>query len=236
MFQIIRSQQRGLADHGWLKSFHTFSFADYYNEKMMSFSSLRVINEDWIEAKSGFPTHGHRDMEIITYIIDGALEHKDSMGNSTIIKPGELQRMSAGTGVKHSEFNPINEGKTHLLQIWITPNVQGVTPSYGQKDFSQSLEENNFVLVASEKGEDGSISLHQDMKLYACKRHHSGSFTFNSHTQKKYWVQLIKGELNLNANNTRETLKEGDAAALSFTNEIQFSWKDNLEMIIFELI
>lgn len=203
---------------------------------MMSFSSLRVINEDWIEAKSGFPTHGHRDMEIITYIIDGALEHKDSMGNSTIIKPGELQRMSAGTGVKHSEFNPINEGKTHLLQIWITPNVQGVTPSYGQKDFSQSLEENNFVLVASEKGEDGSISLHQDMKLYACKRHHSGSFTFNSHTQKKYWVQLIKGELNLNANNTRETLKEGDAAALSFTNEIQFSWKDNLEMIIFELI
>lgn len=236
MFQIIRSHQRGQADHEWLKSFHTFSFANYYNEKMMGFSSLRVINEDWIEAQQGFPTHGHRDMEIITYIVEGALEHKDSMGNTAIIKPGEVQRMSAGTGVKHSEFNPINEGKTHLLQIWIMPNALGITPSYGQKDFSQALSKNDFVLVASEKGEDGSISLQQEMKLYASKRHHSGSFIFNSLSQKKYWVQLVKGELNLLANNTNEILKEGDAAVLTQTNQIKFTWENNVEMLIFELI
>ena len=236
MFQIIRSNQRGIANHGWLQSFHTFSFADYYNEKMMGFSSLRVLNEDIIEAKMGFPTHGHKDMEIITYVIDGALEHRDSMGNSTVIKPGEVQRMSAGTGVKHSEYNQHGDRSTHLLQIWIIPNILGLEPSYDQRDFSKKLEESDFTLVVSEKGEDSSISIQQNMKLYVCKKNRSGSFIFNTQPQKKYWVQIVKGELNLSSAKDNVILNSGDALALSLICEIKFDWSEAIEMLFFELI
>jgi len=157
MFRVIRSEERGNADHGWLRSKHTFSFANYHNPSMMGFARLRVINEDWIEPGQGFGTHPHRDMEILTYMIDGALEHKDSMGNGSVIRPGELQRMTAGTGILHSEFNHSHEDMAHLLQIWILPERNGLEPGYEQKLFPAEEKRNRWLLVASRGGREGSL-------------------------------------------------------------------------------
>ena len=161
MIDVIRSDARGAADHGWLRSKHTFSFADYHNPSMMGFGKLRVINEDWIEPGQGFGTHPHRDMEIVTYMIDGALEHKDSMGNGSVIRPGELQRMTAGTGVLHSEFNASQDDQAHLLQIWILPERNGLEPGYEQKLFPREEKHNQWRLVGSRDGRDGSLTIHQ---------------------------------------------------------------------------
>jgi redox-sensitive bicupin YhaK (pirin superfamily) len=167
MITLRPSQARGYADHGWLKSFHSFSFADYFDPQHMGWGNLRVINEDWIEAGKGFGTHGHRDMEIVTYVLSGALAHQDSMGNIESIQAGEVQRMSAGTGVRHSEFNHAKDVTTHLLQIWIQPSVTGVTPSYQQKAFADTEKQGRLCLIASPDGASGSVSLHADARLYA---------------------------------------------------------------------
>ena len=167
MIQLIRSDSRGSADHGWLKARHTFSFANYYNPAMMGFGSLRVINEDRIEPSQGFGTHPHNDMEIVTYIIDGALEHKDSMGNGSVIQAGDVQRMTAGTGVRHSEFNHSSEAPVHLLQIWILPEEDSLPPGYEQRNYSRDTKLNQWRLIAAREGRDGSLRIHQDVDLHA---------------------------------------------------------------------
>ena len=167
MLQIRKSDERGHADHGWLKSFHSFSFADYRDPAHMGFGALRVINEDWVQPGKGFGTHAHQDMEIITYVLEGTLEHKDSMGNGSLIRPGDVQRMSAGTGVRHSEFNPSKDELVHLLQIWIEPNVRGIKPSYEEKQFDTAAKRGKLCLIGSSDTRQGSVKIHQDADVYA---------------------------------------------------------------------
>ena len=232
MIQIQKSMQRGKADHGWLKSFHTFSFANYYNEKMMSFSSLRVINEDWIGANSGFPSHGHKDMEIITYVIEGAIEHKDSMGNSTIIKPGEVQRMSAGTGVNHSEFNPSRDSITHLLQIWILPKQAMLTPQYQQLHFSSDEKLNNLKLIVSGEDKSDDIKIAQDVNLYASVLQKDHQLVFNFDDKKFTYLNLIKGEIKVN----EQKLVSGDAALIESETALNIQgMASSSEFLLFEL-
>jgi redox-sensitive bicupin YhaK (pirin superfamily) len=230
MFQIRKSSDRGYADHGWLKSMHTFSFANYYDPAHMSFASLRVINEDFIAGGGGFPTHPHQDMEIITYVTEGILEHKDSMGNSTQIKPGEVQRMSAGTGIRHSEFNSSPSVSVHLLQIWILPEEKGITPSYGQKSFLTQISNEKFVLVASRDGREDSVSLNQDADLYVGKSESRQTKEFAIRPHRNIWIQLISGELKVNDH----ILNKGDAIAITHEKSISLDWQ-NAEFILFDL-
>jgi redox-sensitive bicupin YhaK (pirin superfamily) len=237
MTELISASSRGFADHGWLKSWHTFSFADYHNENRMGFGVLRVINEDRIMGGTGFSTHGHKDMEIISYVIEGALEHKDSMGNETVIKPGEVQRMSAGTGIRHSEHNHLKNELGHFLQIWILPKQLGISPGYGQKNFSEDLSKNNLVLVISPNGEDGSISINQDMRLYACKKvdQTTGGFSKVIDSTKKYWIQNIKGSILIQDSVGEYILSPGDALQIQSVSKLTFSWKSGAEFLLFEL-
>jgi quercetin 2,3-dioxygenase len=209
--QVLRSAERGFADHGWLKSFHTFSFADYYNPKYNGFGNLRVINQDSIEGGTGFATHPHRDMEIISYVLEGSLQHQDSMGNKTIIKPGEVQRMSAGTGITHSEHNFEKHMPTKFFQIWIMPNTLGLSPSYDQKDFSQEISKGKPVQVLGpiqEKLQDKIVTCAQNIELWITKTNEKLSLDFaNFSTRKLAWIQIISGTLN--CGNT--LLNSGDA-------------------------
>jgi quercetin 2,3-dioxygenase len=230
MFYLRKSSDRGGASRGWLRSFHTFSFADYYDEKHMNFGVLRVINEDFIAAHSGFAPHGHQNMEIISYIVSGALEHEDSMGNKATIYPGELQRMSAGTGVRHSEYNRTDD-ETHLLQIWILPERDGIAPSYEQKSFLNEINREKFLLVASRTGRDGSISLFQDTDIYVGKSQGEMKKNFSINPGRKVWVQLIKGQLKLN----EHTLGPGDAIAITDEKEILLHWS-SAEFLLFDLV
>lgn len=233
MMMIRKSDERGFADHGWLKSHHTFSFANYYDPQQMGFATLRVINEDHIDGGTGFPAHPHRDMEIITYVVSGALEHKDSMGNSTIIRPGEVQRMSAGTGVRHSEYNHESEQKTHLLQIWILPEETGVTPGYGQKSFESSLRERKLVLTVSKNGRDGSISINQDADVYVSRLSAGDSIDFDVRPDRKIWLQLIRGQLTVNDT----SIQAGDGIALSEEKHLKLAAaRENAEFILFDLV
>ena len=231
MITIRKSQERGAANHGWLKSYHSFSFANYYDEKFMGFGNLRVINEDWIAADQGFGKHPHNNMEIITYVIEGALSHQDSMGNSSTILPGEVQIMSAGTGVFHSEFNHEKESETHLLQIWILPKEKQITPRYDQKSFTQDFEKNDFVLVVSGSGRDGSIQINQDAEIFLAKFSAGKSFNFAPKKQSKIWLQIISGEISLNG----ETLVNGDAAAIEDESSIDLIAKKDCEFLLFDL-
>lgn len=231
MITIRKSNERGTANHGWLEAKHSFSFANYYDPHHMGFSVLRVINEDRIEGGMGFATHGHNDMEIITYIIDGALQHKDSMGNTAIILPGEVQQMSAGTGVRHSEFNPQPHHKTHLLQIWILPNRLGHDPKYGQQSFVEDLKKGHFVLTASQDGRNGSISLNQDVDMYVVKSNISGNKKYDFSKNRKAWIQLVQGTLNVN----ETILNAGDGCAISDENSVSLQWEANTEFIFFDL-
>lgn len=194
MICLRKSNDRGRADHGWLKSRHTFSFADYHDPDFMGFRTLRVINEDHIQGGKGFGTHPHRDMEIISYVASGALEHKDSMGNSTVILPGEVQRMSAGTGVRHSEFNPDPNHEVHLFQIWILPEKTGIPPSYGQKSFELELNNNDLVLVVSKDGRDGSLSMNQDADVYVSRLKPGRKFSLQIRSGRGIWAQMINGD------------------------------------------
>lgn len=232
---VRRSHERGHFDHGWLKTYHTFSFADYYDPNFMGFSVLRVINEDLVAPGRGFGTHGHRDMEIITYVIAGELEHKDSMGNTSIIRPGEVQRMSAGTGVRHSEFNPRSDADTYLLQIWILPDQNGYEPSYEpsyeQRDFSDALKSRELVLVASQNGENNSVRVHQNVKLYAARLPSEKTLKLPLAKDRMGWLQIVKGD----ANFAGETLSAGDGVGMSEYEGSEFVTSSDCEILFFDL-
>jgi quercetin 2,3-dioxygenase len=232
MIVVRPSEERGPADFGWLKARHSFSFGQYYDPAHMGFRALRVINEDRVAAGAGFPTHGHRDMEIVTYLLDGALEHKDSMGNGETILPGEVQAMSAGTGVMHSEFNPSSENPTHLLQIWLLPDKPGHTPRYDQKMFDRAEKLNKLRLVVSPDGADGSIFVHQDTKLYASILAAGKSVSLDLAPKRHAWVQVARGEIALG----EIVLKAGDGAAVS--EETRLTLKGlapESEVLVFDL-
>ena len=231
MIQIRKSEERGYADHGWLKSFHSFSFANYRDPKFMNWGNLRVINEDRIEAGRGFGEHGHRDMEIISYVLSGELAHKDSMGNIKGIPPGDVQRMSAGTGVMHSEFNHAKDQQTHLLQIWIEPKFTGIPPAYEQKTIPQSDKEGKLRLIASIDGADDSVQIHADAKLYAGLFSGEQKASLAIHPQRKAYVHLIKGSLDVNG----VTLNAGDALMLAQEAEISISNGKDAEVLVFDL-
>ena len=231
MLTVRKSNDRGHADHGWLKSFHSFSFAGYYDPQHMGFGNLRVINEDWIAAGKGFGTHGHRDMEIVTYVLNGSLAHKDSMGNVKAIPPGDVQRMSAGTGVQHSEFNHAPNDTTHLLQIWIEPNVTGIKPSYEQKTFVDAEKQGNLRLVASNDGAQGSVTIHADARLYAGLFDGDQTAELTLDPRRKSYVHLVHGELEVNG----QTLTTGDAALLDGENQVSLTHGKNAEVLVFDL-
>lgn len=231
MITIRRSGERGHANHGWLDTYHSFSFADYYDSRFMGFRDLRVINEDYIEPAKGFPTHGHRDMEIVTYVVQGELSHRDSMGNGETIRPHEVQRMTAGTGVLHSEYSSPTE-KTHLLQIWILPEKKNLQPSYEQKFFPPEEKYGKLRLVASRGGNDGSVHINQDARLYASILAADDAVKHELAEGRHAWVQLISGELNING----ETLNPGDGAAVSDESLLEFrAGADNTEFLLFDL-
>jgi len=232
MLTIRRATERGHAEHGWLDSFHTFSFADYYDPAHMGFRGLRVINDDRIAGGGGFGTHPHRDMEIITYVIDGAVQHKDSMGNGSVIRPGDVQRMSAGTGVRHSEYNASKTDQLRLLQIWIMPAKQGVEPSYEQKMFEQSEKKGQLRLVAAPAGEAGSVTLHADAKLYASVLEAGDKVEHVVPEGRHAWLQVARGKVRVGG----EELVEGDGASTSSAGKIEIEGVDGAaEVLLFDL-
>ena len=231
MITIRKSAERGYFDFGWLKTYHTFSFDRYFDRAHMSFRSLRVINEDHVEPGHGFPTHSHRDMEIITYILEGALEHKDSMGTGSVIRPGDLQRMTAGTGVSHSEHNPSDNEPVHLLQIWILPEREGLEPSYEQISFTRDELRGQLRLIASSSGRDGSVTIHQDARLYGTILELNESVTLALEPDRHAWVQVARGALKLNDN----YLKQGDGAAVSNESSVTLVGTEPTEALLFDL-
>lgn len=231
MLTIRKSKDRGYADHGWLQSQHSFSFAEYYDPKFMGWGNLRVINEDWIAAGKGFGTHGHRDMEIVTYVLSGSLAHQDSMGNVKAIPPGDVQRMSAGTGVRHSEFNHAPDATTHLLQIWVEPAVAGVEPSYEQKTFSDAQKQGVLRLLASHDGAQGSVTWHADARLYAGLLDGVQSAALALQPDRKSYVHLVRGELTVNG----ERLATGDAALIEGESELILTHGKEAEVLVFDL-
>ena len=231
MITLRKSQERGYADHGWLKSYHSFSFAGYFDEKHMGYGNLRVINEDRIAPGTGFGTHSHKDMEIISYVMQGNLGHKDSMGNVKGIPPGDVQRMSAGTGVQHSEFNHADSQSTHFLQIWIEPNVKGIAPGYEQKTFSDAEKRGKLRLVASNDGADGSVKVHADAKIYAGLLDGDESVTVELNPTRKTYVQLVSGGLEVNG----QSLAQGDAALLQHETQLQLARGQSAEVLVFDL-
>src|ERR1700759_3456844 len=232
MNEIRRSQDRGFADHGWLKSFHTFSFADYHDPKHMEFGPLRVINEDRVIAGAGFGTHGHRDMEIVSYVLDGELAHKDSMGNGSTIRPGDVQRMSAGTGVRHSEFNPSSNNPVHFLQIWIQPNAQGIEPSYEEKRFSVQEKRGRLRIIASPDQADGSVLIHQDARVYAGLFDRTESATLDVKPGRTLYVHVARGAVTANG----IALNGGDAVTLNDTGELELQKGQQAEVLVFDLL
>lgn len=231
MLMLRKANERGQADHGWLKSFHTFSFADFYDPKNMGFRVLRVINEDRIEGGTGFPTHGHRDMEIISYVIQGGLRHEDTLGNRTVIRPGELQRMSAGAGIRHSEVNDNKDRLTHFLQIWILTEKDGAVPSYDQKSFESELAKGRLILIGSRTGEQGSVVIHQDVKLFAGHFQSQTTEMVALAQGRHAWVQMIKGEAEVNG----QRLTAGDGLAASNENSLNVKAQANSELLVFDL-
>lgn len=229
--QIRRSDQRGSADHGWLRSFHTFSFADYYDPANMGFRALRVINEDRVQPGKGFPTHPHRDMEIITYVLDGALEHKDSMGTGSIIRPGDVQRMSAGTGVTHSEFNASKSEPVHFLQIWIVPDRRNYSPTYEQKAFSVDERTGKLRLIASQDGRQGSVSVRQDVNLYATLLPPGSDVEHVVLPGRNVFCHVAQGSAQV----SDVALNAGDAIVVTDPQTLRISGKQDAELLLFDL-
>jgi redox-sensitive bicupin YhaK (pirin superfamily) len=228
---VRKADERGVAEHGWLHSRHSFSFADYYDPDHTGFHTLRVINDDRVEPSEGFGTHPHKDMEIISYVVEGALEHKDSMGNGSIIRPHDVQRMSAGTGIQHSEYNPESDKPVHFLQIWITPAETGVVPSYEQKRFPLEEKLNRLCLVVSSDGSEGSVSIGQDARLYAAVIEPGHDIHHTTDPKHRVWVQVVKGGLTVNG----ETLNTGDGAAIENAEELVLTGIELSEVLVFDL-
>lgn len=229
---IRKANERGHANHGWLDSFHTFSFGDYYDPAHMGFGALRVINEDRVHAGQGFGTHGHRDMEIISYVVEGALEHKDSIGTGSVIHAGDVQVMSAGSGIRHSEFNPSATAPVHFLQIWVLPNATHHTPRYDQKAFTANDKRNQARLVVSGDGRDGSLMIHQDADLYASLLDKGASLQHELRTGRRGWVQIVRGALQVNGTK----LDSGDGLAIENETSLNLiADKDKTEFLIFDL-
>lgn len=231
MILIRRAEERGHANHGWLDTYHSFSFADYEDPAHMGFRSLRVINEDIVEPGMGFGTHPHRDMEIITYVLGGAVEHKDSMGNGSIIRPGDVQRMTAGTGVTHSEFNPSKTERLHLLQIWILPEAEGLKPGYEQKTFPKRKKLNRLRLVASRQPKGGAVKIHQDTHLFVSVLEKGKTVKHKLAEGRHAWLQTAKGSIVLNG----KSLRSGDGAAVSGVESLSITAEDEAEILLFDL-
>ena len=231
MITVRRSNERGHFDHGWLNTYHTFSFDQYYDPRYMSFRDLRVINEDFVAPGRGFPKHGHRDMEIITYILEGALKHEDSMGNGSVIRPGDVQRMTAGTGVRHSEQNASDQERVHLLQIWILPNTVGLDPGYEQKAFSEDERRGRLRLIASEDGRDGSVLVHQDVSLFASVLP-SGQEVEHAIDPLRYaWIQVARGSAEING----EKADQGDGVSAFGESDLRIRAMEDAEVLLFDL-
>ncbi|HEX5884308.1 MAG TPA: pirin family protein, partial [Pyrinomonadaceae bacterium] len=231
MISIRQAKQRGHFDHGWLNTYHTFSFDQYYDPRYMGFRNLRVINEDFVASGRGFPTHGHRDMEIITYILEGALKHEDSMGNGSVIRPGDVQRMTAGTGVRHSEKNASDTERVHLLQIWILPNTVGLEPGYEQKAFTEDERRGQLRLIASEDGRDGSVQLNQDVSLFASILP-AGDEVQHTMDERRYaWIQVARGSIAVNGENA----EQGDGVIVVGESNLKIKAQDDTEILLFDL-
>ena len=231
MISLRKSAQRGHADHGWLNTYHTFSFASYYDPRHMGFRSLRVMNEDRIAAGQGFGTHPHKDMEIVSYVLEGALEHKDSIGNGAVLHPGEFQRITAGTGITHSEFNPSNEQPTHFYQIWLLPERSGLVPSYEQKRFDDDGMDGQLRLVASPDGREGSLTICQDVKIYLSRLDAKKSIEYAVAPGRHAWLQVLRGSVVLNG----DDLGTSDGAAISDESHLQTTATSDAEIMLFEL-
>ncbi len=232
MITLRPAQARGIANLGWLDSRHSFSFGNYYDPSYMGFASLRVINEDKIAPNKGFPTHGHRDMEIVTYVLEGALEHKDSLGNGSIMRPGDVQRMSAGTGILHSEYNPSDREAVHLLQIWILPNTEGLEPSYEQTHFPMADRQGKLRLIGSPDGRDGSVTIHQDINLYATYLKADEPVVHPLIAGRVAWIQVARGAILLNG----QTLTAGDGAAIADVPELTLQGTaEASEILLFDM-
>ncbi len=231
MITVRRSNERGGGDYGWLKTQHTFSFSDYQDPKWMGFRSLRVINEDWVAPGGGFPTHPHRDMEIITYVLSGKLEHKDSLGTGSVILPGDGQRMAAGRGIRHSEANPSSTEAVHLLQIWILPDKHGYEPGYEQKSFPESEKRGKFRLIASNDGRDGSVKINQDAKLFVSLLAAGEEIIQHLAARRQGWLQVAKGGIELNG----QKLSQGDGAAISDESTLAIKATEDSEVLLFDL-
>ena len=231
MIMVRASEQRGHFNHGWLDTYHTFSFADYHDPEHMHFRALRVINEDVVAPGQGFGTHPHRDMEIITYVLDGALEHRDSLGNGSIIRPGDGQRISAGSGILHSEFNPSPMDPVHLLQIWILPEQKGIEPSYEQKAFAPEDKQGKWKVIAERIPADGAVTIHQDVKLSVASLEAGGQITYALAKGRHAWIQIARGSVTLNGT----ALKQGDGAAVSQETELAITAGQASEILLFDL-
>ena len=231
MINVRRANERGHFDHGWLNTYHTFSFDQYYDPRYMGFRSLRVINEDFVAPGRGFPKHGHRDMEIITYILEGALKHEDSMGTGSVIRPGDVQRMSAGTGVKHSEQNASDSNPVHLLQIWILPHTIELEPSYEQKAFSDDERRGQLRLIASEDGRDGSVKVHQDVSLFASILDAEQQVERSMDQQRYAWIQVARGAITVNG----EKADQGDGVTVAGESSLTIGAQEPAEILLFDL-
>ncbi len=231
MNEVRRSQERGHAQHGWLDSFHSFSFADYHDPAHMGFGALRVINEDRVQPGRGFGTHGHRDMEIISYVLDGALAHQDSMGNGSVIRPGDVQRMSAGTGVQHSEYNASDRDPVHFLQIWIEPSERGASPAYEERNFDATSKRGRLRLIASPDGRDGSVTIRQDANLYAALVDGNESAGFAQKAGRRTYVHVVRGEAEVNG----QALVAGDALKIVGEARVDITRGKDAEVLLFDL-
>lgn len=232
MITVRPTDARGKANFGWLNSKHTFSFGGYYDPEHIGFGNLRVINEDHVQAGKGFGTHSHKDMEIISYVLEGALKHKDSIGNGSVIRPGDVQRMSAGTGIAHSEFNASETEPVHFLQIWMIPNQLGIEPSYEQKHFSAEEKQGKLKLVASPDGREGSVTIHQDANLYVALLNDGEQINHSSKENRTMWIQIARGAAMVNG----QTLQTGDGAGITeITNVELIAISNNTEILLFDL-
>ena len=231
MIRIRKADERGGGDHGWLKTQHTFSFSDYWDPQWMGFRSLRVINEDWVAPNTGFPTHPHRDMEIITYVLEGKLAHQDSLGTGAEILPGDSQRMTAGSGIRHSEFNPSTTEPVHLLQIWITPEKAGLQPSYEQKTFAENEKRGKLRLIAARDAKDGAVKINQDAQLYVSLLKPDDEVTHELAAGRHGWLQVVRGAVELNG----RKLSQGDGAAISDETELNIKGASDAEVLLFDL-